>query len=144
MYPSPSLTGLADFPLLEHAPDAMVVVDAQGRIQLVNAQTERLFGYDREELVGRPVETLVPSRFRDLHVGDRREYSTDPRVRRMGRGLELFGLRKNGSEFPVLYTATAMNPSLCDFMQMYQIQSLVPKPSEPPELLAAVERALTG
>ena len=89
------------FPLLEHAPDAMVIVDGQGRIQLVNAQTEHLFGYYREELIGQSIEMLVPSRFREQHASDRTEYQAQPRVRPMGLGLELFGLRKDGSEFPV-------------------------------------------
>ena len=88
-------------PLLEHAPDATVIVDADGRIQLVNAQTERLFGYYREELIGKPVEMLIPARYHGRHVGERHAYHTDPRVRPMGVGLELNGLRKDGSEFPV-------------------------------------------
>jgi PAS domain S-box-containing protein len=89
------------FPLLEHAPDAIVIVDAEGRILLVNAQTERLFGFYREELIGHPIEVLVPPRFRDSHIDDRDRYHKEPRVRPMGLGLELYGLRKNGSEFPV-------------------------------------------
>jgi PAS domain S-box-containing protein len=88
-------------PLLEYAPDATVIVDGDGRIRLVNAQTERLFGYYREELIGQPVERLIPERYRAVHVGERHGYSADPRVRPMGLGLELFGLRKDGSEFPV-------------------------------------------
>lgn len=88
-------------PLLEHAPDAAVIVDADGLIQLVNAQTERLFGYYREELIGKPVEMLIPARYHSRHVGERRRYYADPRVRPMGLGLELYGLRKDGSEFPV-------------------------------------------
>ncbi|MGA8576666.1 MAG: ATP-binding protein [Candidatus Cybelea sp.] len=87
--------------LLEHAPDATVIVDAEGLIQLVNAQTERLFGYYREELIGKPVEMLIPARYHGRHVGERRSYYDDPRVRPMGVGLELRGLRKDGSEFPV-------------------------------------------
>src|SRR5579875_248070 len=87
--------------LLESAPDAMVVVDGDGRIVLVNAQTERLFGYGREELLGKAIEALVPRRFHGAHVGHRTGYSDDPHVRPMGVGLELFGRRKDDSEFPV-------------------------------------------
>jgi protein-histidine pros-kinase len=89
------------FPLLEYAPDATVVVDNDGAILIVNAQVERLFGYYREELIGRPIELLIPQRFHRRHVADRARYSSDLRVRPMGAGLELFGLRKDGSEFPV-------------------------------------------
>jgi PAS domain S-box-containing protein len=88
-------------PLLEHAPDATVIVDSDGCIQLVNAQTERLFGYYREELIGKPVEMLIPARYHRRHVGQRQAYHADPRVRPMGVGLELYGLRKDGGEFPV-------------------------------------------
>jgi PAS domain S-box-containing protein len=87
--------------LLEAAPDAMVIVDGGGKIVLVNAQTETLFGYARDELVGDRVELLVPERFRDQHVGHRGAYSSDPHTRSMGAGLELYGRRKDGSEFPV-------------------------------------------
>jgi PAS domain S-box-containing protein len=87
--------------LLESAPDAVVVVDQQGVIQLVNSQTEKLFGYDRVEIVGQPVETLVPKRFRKRHARHRDGYYGEHPVRPMGIGLELFGLRKNGTEFPV-------------------------------------------
>ncbi len=89
------------FPLLEHAPDATVIVDRDGRICLVNAQTERLFGYYREELIGRPVEMLIPERYHNRHVSERNGYISDPRVRPMGVGLELNGRRKDGTEFPV-------------------------------------------
>ena len=87
--------------LLESAPDAMVIVDAFGKISLVNAQTEKLFGYKREELLGQPVETLIPDRFHRSHEGHRAEYSHAPRMRMMGSGMELFGRRKDGTEFPV-------------------------------------------
>jgi len=87
--------------LLESAPDAIVIVDGQGQIQLVNAQTERLFGYSREELNGKPVELLMPQRFHRQHVGHRRLYSDSPRPREMGAGFELSGRRKDGTEFPV-------------------------------------------
>lgn len=87
--------------LLESAPDAMVVVDQKGLIQLVNSQTEQLFGYDRVELVGQPVEVFVPRRFRKKHARHRDGYYGEHPARPMGIGLELFGLRKNGTEFPV-------------------------------------------
>jgi PAS domain S-box-containing protein len=87
--------------LLESAPDAMVIVGRDGLIALVNSQTERLFGYRREELLGKPVELLVPARYRGKHSGHRTGFFSQPRARSMGAGLELFGLRRDGSEFPV-------------------------------------------
>jgi PAS domain S-box-containing protein len=87
--------------LLESAPDAVVVVDQRGFIQLVNSQTEKMFGYDRAEIVGQSIETLVPKRFRKKHLRHREGYYGEHPARPMGIGLDLFGLRKNGSEFPV-------------------------------------------
>ncbi|MGH7537451.1 MAG: PAS domain S-box protein, partial [Gemmatimonadales bacterium] len=87
--------------LLEGAPDAMVAVDRQGRITLINTQTEKLFGYGREELIGSSIETLVPHRFQGVHPGYRDGYLADPHPRPMGSGLELWGRRKDGTEFPV-------------------------------------------
>jgi PAS domain S-box-containing protein len=87
--------------LLESAPDAMVIVNQDGRILLVNGQVERLFGFSREELLFKPVEVLVPDRFRDRHPQHRAAYSGDRRVRPMGAGMELFGKRSDGTEFPV-------------------------------------------
>src|SRR6266705_4865862 len=95
--------------LLEAAPDAMVCVADGGRIALVNAQTERLFGYGRGELVGQPVEMLVPDGVRDAHPGHRAGYMTDPRPRPMGAGMELSGRRRDGSTFPAEISLSAID-----------------------------------
>lgn len=87
--------------LLESMPDGIVMVDAEGRIVLANGQAETLFGYDRNQLVGHRVETLLPHRYRDAHILHRTRFVAQPRVRTMGAGLELFGQRRDGSEFPV-------------------------------------------
>lgn len=87
--------------MFEYAPDAIVAVNEQGRIVKVNAQTLKVFGYTREELIGEFVEILVPERFRAAHPARRQQYSSCPRRRPMGEGLELFGRRKDTSEFPV-------------------------------------------
>jgi len=87
--------------LFEAVPDALVIVDEQGRIVDANSRAETLFGYPRAELIGQPVEVLMPPRFRDRHVGQRDRYGQRPHVRPMGLGLGLYGRAKDGREFPL-------------------------------------------
>jgi len=87
--------------LFEFSPDAIVTSDSSGTITEVNSQIEKVFGYKREELVGQSVEMLIPERFRRSHPAHRREYNAHPEKRPMGAGLELYGRRKDGTEFPL-------------------------------------------
>src|SRR6266404_6035462 len=87
--------------LLESAPDAMIIVDRSGEVVLVNSQAVSLFGWQREELLGKNIDSLVPARFRDNHPGHRANFFANPKVRSMGAGFDLYGLRKDGTEFPV-------------------------------------------
>ncbi len=86
--------------ILETAPDAIVGIEQSGAIVLVNAQVERVFGYERDELIGQPIEVLIPDRFHGAHVGHRGGYFAEPGTRPMGAGLTLYARRKDGSEFP--------------------------------------------
>jgi PAS domain S-box-containing protein len=94
--------------LLESAPDPIVIVNSHGRIVLVNTQTEKVFGYQREDLLGLPIEALIPERLHSKHVGHRVSYSADPHTRPMGIGLDLLARRKDGSEFPVEISLSPM------------------------------------
>jgi len=100
----PETTGAAELRLraaVESSPSGLLMTDARGNVVLVNREIERLFGYSREELLGRSIETLVPERFRGGHSSFRGGFMADPRVRAMGAGRDLFGLRKDGGEVPV-------------------------------------------
>lgn len=95
--------------LLESAPDGVVICDGLGSIQLVNSQTERMFGYTRGQLVGRPVEVLIPARARRPHAVLRAGYLADPVARKMGAGADLTGRRSDGGEFPVDVALSTMD-----------------------------------
>lgn len=95
--------------LLDSAPDAMVITDSHGKITMVNVQTETIFGYKREEIMGQDVEILIPQRYHHRHVNHRNEYMVNPKVRAMGHGMELYGRRKNGDEFPVEVSLSPMH-----------------------------------
>jgi PAS domain S-box-containing protein len=97
------------FALLDEAPDAMVCVAADGRIVLVNAEAERLFGYEREELIGQPVEILVPEGARGVHSEHRAGYVAEPRHRPMGTNLPLAGRRRDASTFPAEISLSAID-----------------------------------
>lgn len=103
--------------LLESAPDAMVIAGSDGRITLVNRQAERLFGFQREELIGQPIEVLVPQRLHQRHVRHRDGFLAAPAVRPMGAGLDLLGVRRDGTEFPVEISLspleTDQGPQVC-------------------------------
>jgi PAS domain S-box-containing protein len=96
--------------VLDVAPDAMAAVDADGRLLLVNSELERLFGYPPGDLSGRPVEVLVPERFRPRHPAHRGAYLRDPRTRPMASGPRLYGRRLDGSQFPAEISLTAADP----------------------------------
>ena len=102
---SPTDKAVADILLSSHlldaVPDAMVAVERDGTIVQVNAQAMEMFGYTRQELLGQKIEVLVPERYRPQHGGYRVGFAQNPKVRRMGAGLELFGRRRDSTEFPV-------------------------------------------
>ncbi len=97
-----------DFSLLESVPDAMIIAHPDGRIVYVNAVAEKLFGWSRAQVVGHPIEVLLPPRFRTMHHVHRAGYHAAPRTRPMGLGLDLFGLRKNGEEFAAEISLASM------------------------------------
>src|SRR6185369_7045600 len=87
--------------VVESAPNAIVMINGAGNIEMVNAQAERVFGYERREMLGSPIEMLVPQRFRKAHPGLRGSFFSRPVSRPMGVGRDLYGLKKDGSEFPI-------------------------------------------
>jgi PAS domain S-box-containing protein len=124
--------------LLEAVPDAVVCVDADGRIVLVNAQTERLFGYRREELAGQPVEILIPDAIKASHLARRAEYVAHPRPRPMGIGMELTARRRDGTTFPAEISLSAI-----DAGEGLLVMAAVRDVTDRLELLAARKRLST-
>ena len=119
-------------------PDAVVMVDQHGRIVLLNQQTERLFGYRRQEVLGQPIELLVPERFRQAHVGYRQHFFTELHPRPMGVGLELTGRRKDGSEFPVEISLSPVRTEQGVFASA-AIRDITPRKREEAKLRTLVE-----
>ena len=101
----------ADLQLLEHAPDAMVVVDDQGVIVFANSQTEAVFGYSPSDLIGQPIEVMVPRSLRGGHQAQRARYQAEPHVRPMGAGLDLMALRNDGVEIPIDISLSPLSTS---------------------------------
>ncbi|HKP55459.1 MAG TPA: PAS domain S-box protein [Polyangiales bacterium] len=131
--------------LLDAAPDAIVVVDTQGRMAFVNIRTEELFGYPRDLLIGHEIELLIPERFRPTHVQHRTHYTDRPNVRPMGSGLELYGRKRDGSEFPLEISLSPLSTdhemlvsaSIRDISDRKQAEAKVRRIQE--HLLSAVE-----
>ena len=126
--------------LLESAPDAMIIIDSQGKIAIANAQSEKMFGYDRQEMLGQPVEMLLPERLREGHVGYREGFSAEPRLRPMGPGLDLLGKRKDGSEFPVEISLSPVSSAAGHFVSSV-IRDVTARRRMEHEIIAARQEA---
>jgi PAS domain S-box-containing protein len=129
--------------VVEAALVGMVMVNGEGTILLVNAQVEKLFGYNRDQLLNKPIETLVPERFRGRHPGYRGEFFAEPKPRSMGAGRDLFGLRRDGSEFPV---EIGLNPIKTDggILVMASIIDITERKRAEEKFRLVVEAAPTG
>jgi protein-histidine pros-kinase len=126
--------------LLESAPDAMIIVDKDGRIAIANGQSVRMFGYVRDELIGRPIETLLPESARDAHVKHRAGFLMRPRLRRMGVGMELAGRRADGSTFPVEISLSPVSSAAGTFVSSV-IRDVTERKTMERELIAARQAA---
>ena len=129
--------------VVEAAPSAMIMVGEDGRMALVNAQTERLFGYPRTELLGKPVEMLVPERYGSAHPEHRESFLQQPSARAMGAGRDLFGRRKDGSEVPI---EIGLNPIQTDegAFVLADIIDITQRKETEADLRASEERARRG
>ncbi len=104
------------YDLLEAAPDAMIIVGPDGLIRFANAQTDRMFGHPREDLIGSEVEVLLPPRFRGMHARHRGGFLAEPELRQMGRDLDLWGVRRDGTEFPVDISLSPLRIDYCEYV----------------------------
>jgi PAS domain S-box-containing protein len=125
---------------LESVPDAIVIVDKQGNIQSVNKQTEEMFGYDRNEIIGNKIELLIPSRFKEAHLDHRDDFVSHPKTRKMGEGMQLFAQRKNGNEFPVEISLSKIKTEE-DFMVCSSIRDVSYQKRIEKELTEAIKNA---
>jgi len=126
--------------LIEAAPDAMVIVDDAGEIAIVNGQTEKMFGYDRKEMLGNKIEMLLPDRIRKSHVGHRAGFANSPALRPMGIGMELVGQRKNGTEFPVEISLSPVKTEKASFISSV-IRDVTDRKRMEKEIIAAQQAA---
>ena len=127
--------------LLELAPDAMIIIDEHGKIAIVNGQAEEMFGYERSEMLGQPIEMLLPERLRRVHVGHRSGYGLDPRLRPMGQGQDLVARRKDGSEFPVEISLSPIKANNGRFVSSV-IRDVTERKRMEDEIIAARQAAL--
>ncbi|MDX1403149.1 MAG: PAS domain S-box protein [Woeseiaceae bacterium] len=126
--------------LLEAAPDAMVIIDQNGRIAVVNGQAEHMFGYARQEMLGQPVEMLLPAELRDKHVRHRATYVSDPHLRPMGIGMDLMAKRRDGSTFPVEISLNAIDAANGQYVSSV-IRDITTRKEMQDELIAARQEA---
>lgn len=127
--------------LLDSAPDAMIIVDHAGTIVIVNGQTEKMFGYGREELLGSAIESLLPERIQKMHIGHREGFAKDPSIRPMGVGRDLIAKRKDGSEFPVEISLSPVPTTNGTFVSSV-IRDVTDRKRMEAEIIAAQEVAL--
>ncbi len=126
--------------LLDSAPDAMVIIDEKGKIAVVNGQAEAMFAYDRGEMLGQPVEMLLPERLRRMHVAHRSRFAMNPRLRPMGQGQDLIARRKDGSEFPVEISLSPVHTSKHRFISSV-IRDVTERKRMEDEIIAARQEA---
>ena len=126
--------------LLESAPDAMIIVDAEGKITVVNEQAEEMFGYDRDQMIGEAIEFLLPARFRNNHTKHRNNYTNKPSLRPMGMGMELQGCRSDGSEFPVEISLSPVKTETGSFVSSV-IRDVTERKKMEQEIIAARQEA---